>query len=168
MNTNELFSRLTNDAAYLIDEAQALMLVIDVVPVAEKRGGIESMLDMIYLIDHAQQTYYRPLIEKIFSLPDPNAATQDFRKTVDYDAQLHESPAAVLKSIIENRRSFVDYLKAIGQDHILKTGIINSEEQSIAGLLQEMIAFERQQLKLVAERVLSIDRSKQEQGKPGL
>lgn len=168
MNTTEQFSRLKDDVAYLIDEAQALIMVIDVVPAAEKRGGIESMLDMIYLIDHAQQTYYRPLIEQIFSLPEVKTDTADFRKTVDYSSQTYESAAALLQKLIGNRRTLVEYLEAAGEKSLLKTGHINGAERSIADLLLEMVAFERQQLKLVAERVLSIDRSKQNQGMPRL
>lgn len=168
MNTKELFNRLTDDVAYLIDEAQALILVIDVVPVTEKRGGIESMLDMIYLIDHAQLTYYRPLTEQIFSLPKVKTEAADFRKTVDFDAQTYESPAKVLQELIQNRKAFVAYLQAAGEESITKTGLINGQERSIADLLNEMVAFERQQLKQLAERVLSIDRSKQNQGMPRL
>lgn len=168
MNTTEQFRSLIDDVAYLTDEAQALIKVIDVVPAAEKRGGLESMLDMLYLIDHAQLTYYRPLIEQVFSLPEVKTEAADFRKTIDLSKQTYGSAASLLQGMIENRRKLVKYLEAAGHDSLLKSGQINGAERSIADLLQEMVAFERQQLKLVAERVMAIDRSKQPQGKPGL
>ncbi|AXJ01490.1 hypothetical protein CYPRO_2243 [Cyclonatronum proteinivorum] len=166
MNTTEQFSRITDDIAYLVDEAEALTLVIDVVPATEKSSGITSILDMIYLIDHAQLTYFRPLVEQLFSLPKVQASLPDFRTTADFSSIQHESTEAVLKNLIRNRKSFVAYLQAAGQDCIEKAGEINGQTRTIADVLQEMIVFERQQLKLVAERVLAIDRSNQNKGKP--
>lgn len=159
--------RILSDVEYLIDEAEALTSVIDAVPVGEKAAGVESMLDMMALIDHAQLQYYRPLIESLYSVPDFESAPKDFRSS--YKDELNrqqvspdttpdkERVRSLLKSIAGNRRELLQFVNKLPLDDLRQTGKINGENKSIADLLEDMVVFERSQLKAVAERVLALD-----------
>lgn len=65
--TQDQVNRLLDDAAYLQDEAEALKYVIEQVPYSDVPPEGKSIYAMLELLDHAQVSYYRPLIERIFS-----------------------------------------------------------------------------------------------------
>lgn len=156
--------RILGDVEYLIDEAEALIYVIDGVPVAEKAAGVESMMEMMALIDHAQISYYRPLIERIYSVPKVDERPADFRETFK---QQNESSAdsedekeqvqELLQSIAKNRRGLLTFVNKLPLTELRQQGNINGVTRSIADLLEEMVNFERQQLKQIAERILTLD-----------
>ena len=64
MITNEQILSLVNDVAYLEHEAEALKYVIDTVPYMEKpaKNG-SSIVETLLFLDHAQQEYFRKVIE---------------------------------------------------------------------------------------------------------
>lgn len=164
--TDEHLKSIIGDAAYLIDEAEALIYVIDSVPVSEKTGGIESIIEMIALIDHAQQTHYRPLCERLFSVPNVDEQIGDFKTSFKLLEVEAANPKLILERIAENRTDFVSFVEKLPLNDLKISGLINGEPQTIAGLLSEMVEFERKQLKTVAERVLSIDNSLTQSRKP--
>ena len=163
-HTDDHLKRILGDVEYLIDEAEALSYVIDAVPVGEKAAGVESMMEMLALIDHAQLSYYRPLIEQLYSVPEVDEHPQDFRSSFK---QLNETNAApgndkqevkeLLRQIAENRRGLLTFVQELPLRDLRVQGSINGTSQSIADLLEEMVIFERKQLKSIAERILSLD-----------
>lgn len=163
---DEKIKSIISDAAYLVDEAEALIYVIDSVPVSEKTPGMESIIEMIALIDHAQQTYYRPLCEHLFSVPNMDEKPEDFKSSFKLTEDEAEKPKEVLKRISQNRASLMAFISKIPFEDLRIKGKINGKERTIAGLLEEMVVFERKQLKLVAERVLAIDNSLNQSRKP--
>lgn len=163
--TDEHLKRILSDVEYLIDEAEALTYVIDAVPVGEKAAGVESMMEMLQLIDHAQLSYYRPLIERLYSVPRVDEQPRDFRNSFE-DIKKQSGPApenekkevkALLKTIAANRRNLLEFVNKLPVEDLRQYGQINGRQQSIADLLEEMVVFERKQLKNIAERILSLD-----------
>jgi len=155
--SDEHLKSLISDASYLVDEAEALTYVIGSVPVSEKTAGIDSILEMIAIIDHAQQTYYRPLAERLFSVPNVNTQATDFRTTFALDETEANDPVRVLKRIAKHRVGFMNFISKLPLRDLRTEGKVNGKSCTIASLLEEMVNFERKQLKLVAERILSID-----------
>lgn len=151
------FKKMVDDAAYLQDEVEALKYVINSVPYDEKPGGKPSILEMVAIIDHAQQNHFRLVIEKIMtgrtaSVPDQ----EDFRKSFS-PAQIEgKSVDRVLEKIIKHRAAIISMLGKVSPADLQKTVSIRGKEKNIHGLLEEMIQFERSQLRQVAERVLTI------------
>ncbi len=165
--TNEELKRIKEDAAYLIDEAEALTYVIDSVPATDKAGGIDSITEMIALIDHAQQTYYRPACERLYSVPNVDEKLRDFRETFSAGTYDTGNAEKLLRGITKNRAGFMDFINKLPLEDLQQKGQINGEEACIASLLEEMIVFERRQLRDVAERILSIDKNLNKSQKNG-
>ncbi len=165
--TDDHLSRIKDDAAYLIDEAEALSYVIDSVPTADKAQGIKSIAEMIALIDHAQQSYYRPACERLYSVPEVNEKLTDFNATFDAGMYETDDTGKLLSHISRNRTGFLNFINELQNDELRHTGTVNGEEVSIAGLLEEMVTFERRQLREVAERILAIDKNINKSQKPG-
>jgi hypothetical protein len=158
MGTNrDSIQALLEDTAYLIDETEALGYVIETVPVYEKPTGSHSILEMIALIDYAQSFYFKPIVERLFTEAKPNISVDDFRKSFDSDKYSSEKISDVLKKMGKNRAALVIYLKKLPESSFYEKGIVNGKEQTIAGIINDMVKFERNQLRLVAERVLAID-----------
>ncbi|MCH8556322.1 MAG: hypothetical protein LAT84_00810 [Balneolia bacterium] len=164
--SDDQIKSIISDADYLVDEAEALIYVIDNVPVSEKAPGMESIIELIALIDHAQQTYYRPLSEHLFSVPNMDEKPGDFKSSFKLSDDEAAKPKEILKRISKNRASFIAFISKIPVDDLRIKGRINGQEMTIARLLEEMVIFERKQLKLVAERVLAIDNSLNQSRKP--
>lgn len=165
-HSEENLKHILSDVEYLIDEAEALTYVIDAVPVGEKAAGVESMMEMMALIDHAQLYYYRPLIEKLYSVPDVDEQPRDFHATFKERTPQTTEPVPgdekeevqkLLKAIADNRRGLLEFVNKLPTAELRQQGKINGSPKSIADLLEEMVIFERQQLKGVAERILSLD-----------
>lgn len=143
-----------NDVAYLIDEIEALHYVVDAVPVHDRPGDSLSIAELIRMIDFGQLSYFRPEIETILDSGKSNGKVNllhievDFRKDrLDIDEERKKGINAYLRKIIKNRASLISFIESkqtYGSD--------------LYNLLTHMVQFERNLLKQVAERVLSIKR----------
>ncbi|MEX0772053.1 MAG: hypothetical protein WD038_02740 [Balneolales bacterium] len=159
MQDDQDLEKLFDDAAYLQDELTALKLVISAVPHSEKPLGQESIKEMIILIDHAQTTYYSPVISRIFSEAKPVLNDIDnFNTTFSPLSEENDlKPDEIINMTIKNRTALLDKLKQMPEEDLQRTALLKGNETSIAELLNEMIGFERNKLKEIAERVLIID-----------
>ncbi len=158
--STERINNVLQDAAYLTDEAEALKYVISAIPVNEKPPGGASVFEMLAIIDHAQISYYRPLIEQILVKPGSSTNVQHFEKTFDPEKYEAGNTDKLLGKMSKNRVSFITYLKKMAVSDLQKKGEVNGSTRSCAQLLEEMTQFERQQLRKIADRVLSIDKKK--------
>ncbi|MFU8860725.1 MAG: hypothetical protein ACNA8K_09890 [Cyclonatronaceae bacterium] len=151
------FKKMVDDAAYLQDEVEALKYVIKSVPYEEKPGGKFSILEMVALIDHAQQNHFRLAIEKILTGRTQSALDQeDYRKSFSPSQIEGKSADRVLEKIIKHRAAIISMLGRVVPADLHKTVSIRGKEKNIHDLLEEMLQFERSQLRQVAERVLTI------------
>lgn len=151
--------RLLDDAAYLQEEAEALKYVIIHVPYADRPPSGESILEMLARIDFAQNQIYRPAIERIIQeaqtpdLTHLDEAWQHF--SFDHENQTHADP--VLDAIISNRSSLMQMLRNIQATDWQRHGIWHGRNKTLAEWVEDMVAFDRQQLKNVADQVMTID-----------
>ncbi|HKJ31620.1 MAG TPA: hypothetical protein VKA34_07320 [Balneolales bacterium] len=152
------------DATYLQDEIEALKYVIQEVPFDEKPGGVESIIEMIALIDHAQLQFYRPILEEIKSnnRPDFKKINPDFKNTFEFEMKEGESVEKVLDRIIKHRAALINIANSIPVITWQKKVTINHRDKSLFQIMQEMIQFERAQLKKVADRVMALGKEKQQ------
>src|SRR5690625_6506754 len=65
--TKQTLDNFVQDAAYLADEAEALKVVIESVPYAVTPEGGMSIFNKLRLINHAQHSYFRRVMESVFS-----------------------------------------------------------------------------------------------------
>jgi metal-responsive CopG/Arc/MetJ family transcriptional regulator len=153
----DLLNKLVDDASYLQDEVEALKYVINSVPYDEKPGGKPSILEMVALIDHAQQSYFRVAISLILEKKtEQSDEPGDYRKTFDSTELETKSVEKVLNKIIKHRASIVSMLKKMTSRDLERSILIRGKQKSIQNLIEEMLQLERVQLRQVAERVLTI------------
>ncbi len=163
MITNEQISSLVNDVAYLEHEAEALKYVIDTVPYMEKPAkDSSSIVETLFFLDHAQQEYYRKVIEStLFShrpininayLEPLETFEMDNEKAKDVQKVLHKiaKHRAAIIMMIENR-PIVDWERTIakGRDSI-----------TLFSFVQSMVRKERVILKEIADLILSFQNKK--------
>lgn len=163
----ENLEHLREDAAYLQDEIEALKYVIHNVPFDEKPGGTESILEMVALIDHAQVVYYRPVLEQYKSKSDSDLV--DIKRNFDQSFKLElkegDTVETVLNRIIKHRAALLNLASQIPAIQWQKKIITDRKKKSLFEIFEEMVHFERQQLKKVADRVMSIERETPGPGK---
>lgn len=161
--TQEQFKALLEDARYLQDESEALMYIIDEVPYSEVPSGGLSIIQMLALIDHAQQNYYRPLIEKSFSSPRvlqlKNFETYD--QTFEFDEE-EKDVQKILRKLSKHRAAILnlfDKIPLIDWERALKTS--SGKTISLYDFANQMIQNERRILKQIADLVLIYQNTKQ-------
>jgi len=145
---------ILDDASYLIDEMEALSLVIKAIPITERPAGSYSVLEYIGAIDYAQKTYYHEIIR--LSISEKNIDVKSHNSTFNPDLVSKEA-SEVIESLIQNRNELVSFLKSLQEIHWETSFTLNSENTTILELLTEMIQFERATLREIADRVLAID-----------
>lgn len=156
--TRESVDSLINDALYLQDELEALKYVISTVPYSEKPAGQLSILEMIAMIKHGQSVFYRPAAENYSSAGRRvSKVDEDFKNSFNNEEFADIDVDHLINKIIKHRVSFVNYLKEVPINHWENTLSIRGQEKTLFKLIQEMITFERGQLKSVAERVLTME-----------
>lgn len=161
--TQEKFDKLVEDASYLQDEAEALKYVIDEVPYGETPPGGQSIIEMLLLIDHAQLSYYRPVLEKAFNDPRPTHLKDFdyFEESFVLDPGKAENIQNVLSKIAKHRAGLVNVIKNIPlidwESKIYK----DNKELTLFDFVRQMIRFERSKLKEIADLVLVFDQEKQ-------
>ncbi len=143
---------LLDDASYLGDELEALKFVIESVPYREKPYGEQSILEMIAVIDHAQEHIYRPVFEQA-------AKSKTIHETVTADFRFNQdkvtSVTKFLDSIIGHRAALMKTINNIHED--TWNDQLKDDGLKVLDLLSNMIDNERDQLRKVAERVMALN-----------
>ena len=144
--------QLLDDASYLEDELEALKFVIESVPYRDKPLGEYSILELIALVDYAQEQIYRPLFElaaqnkQLHPKEKPEFAFKQDKVT---------SVNKFLDSIIGHRVSLMKTVNNIHSEE-WKEPVVG-RDITLLDLLDNMIDNEREQLRKVAERVMTMD-----------
>lgn len=148
-------NQLIEDASYLQDEADAMQYVIDNVPYNESAPGKRSIAELLLLIDHAQITYYRPIIEETVAGKRPTHLENftHFKESFEYEDEV-EDIQKVLRKISKHRAGLVNAIKNISL--IDWESVIYKDNQQILlfDFAQKMIRFERAKLKEIANQVM--------------
>lgn len=160
--SREEVNRLIEDAAYLQDEADALQYVIDSVPYDQSPPGKQSIGEILLLIDHAQTSYYRPILEEAVSSKRPthiNSYTH-FKESFDFDGDI-KNIQKILRKVSKHRAGVVNAIKNVSLID-WETTIYNGDQQILLiHFMQQMIRFERGMLKDIASQVMEYSKEKE-------
>lgn len=161
--TQEQLDTLVEDAAYLEDEAEALKYVIENVPYTESPPEGMSIAEMLLLIDHAQLSYYRPILEKAFKSPRPTRLSDfdHFRDTFEVDEEKLENIQKLLTKLAKHRAGVVNVIKNIPLIDWEITIYDGDKEITLFEFTRDMIRFDRSMLKEIADLVMVFEQEKQ-------
>ncbi|NIT56679.1 MAG: hypothetical protein GWN00_10730 [Aliifodinibius sp.] len=162
--SQEDLDRLVDDASYLQDEAEAMQYVIDEVPYSKAPPEGRSIAEMLLLIDHAQLSYYRPIMEEAIDNPRPTHLENftHFKENFEKDEEKLENVHKILKKIAKHR-GLVNAIKNISLID-WETVIYKDNQQIILfDFMQEMIRFERGILRDIADQVRIHNQDKKQQ-----
>jgi hypothetical protein len=159
--TIEDVKQIMEDARYLQDEIEALKYVIHDVPYDDKPAdGEYSILEMVGMIDHAQVAFYRPAMEEIIKHPAPEVSVStDYESSFKLRKDENDTVDTILNRIIKHRAAFLNFMSKIKPLEWERSGFIGGKRRSVYSLLNELVNFERDQLKKVAERVMTLNRN---------
>jgi len=152
------------DVAYLKQEVSALKTVIEEVPYDESPPGGLSIMGILSLIDRGQTTFYKPVLEQVFTATgsiDAANFKQDFETSFEYNTEDAPKIQTILDDLIEHREELINIIKKIPLSDWDKIIYINDSQINIAGFLESMIQFERSKLKDIADRVMVIGQQQQ-------
>lgn len=154
--TQDQLDELVEDASYLQDEAEALQYVIDTIPYDDSPPDGSSIAEMLLLIDHAQLSYYRPILENTVQNPRPTHIDKfdHFRDTFEADPEDVEDIHNTLKKIAKHRAGLVNVINNISLIDWETIIYRNGQELLLFDFIQEMIQFERSKLKQIADQVM--------------
>lgn len=156
---------LIDNVAYLEHEAEALKYVIESVPYNEEPPSGRSIVDTLLYLDHAQQEYYRPVIENVFKSVRPVNLNmfENPSDTFEADEELAKDIQKVLYKISKHRVALLNLLKNVK--------LIDWEREITSGrsvitlydFVNDMVLKERNTLKEIANLVLTYQNGKQVQ-----
>ena len=129
--TQTQVNSLIEDIAYLEHEADALKYVIENVPYSQKPPAGRSIIETLLFLDHAQQEYYRKVIEDVFQSTRPinlNSYT-DPEETFEVDKDDSKDVQKVLYKERKVRSLFIRFCQRDG-----KSGEEGSERNCGPGL----------------------------------
>lgn len=160
--SQEEVNRLIEDAAYLQDEADALQYVIESVPYEQSPPGQRSIGEILLLIDHAQTSYYRPILEDAVNSKRPTNLDKftHFKESFEFDGEI-EDIQKILRKISKHRAGVVNAIKNVPLID-WETTIYNDDQQFLLfHFMQQMIRFERDILKDIAGQVMEYSKEKE-------
>lgn len=151
------------DVAYLQDEAEALRYVIESVPYTQSPPDQPSIAEMLLTIDYAQNAYYRPVLEKSkeSNRPVRPGRRDEVMNDFEMDEEKAEDIQAVLRKLAKHRAGLVNLIKRIPLIDWKKTVAREGEELSLADFVREMVRYERDRLKDIADQVMMFNRDRQ-------
>lgn len=163
--SQEELDRLVDDASYLQDEAEAMQYVIDSVPYDKTPPGGRSIAEMLLLIDHAQLSYYRPILEDAVDSPRPTHLDKftHYKEDFDPDEEKLKDIQKILRKIAKHRAGLVNAVKNIPLIDWETVVYKNDRQILLYDVMQEMIRFERGVLKDIADQVRVYNQEKQQQ-----
>lgn len=161
--TQEDIDRLVEDASYLQDEAEAMKYVIEGVPYSETPPGKRSIVEMLLLIDHAQLSYFRPILEEAWKNPRPTRLDQynSFEDTFELDEEKAADIQKVLNKIIKHRAGLINVIKNIPLIDWETTIYDGEKDITLYHFMLQMITYERRKLKEIADLVMIFNQEKQ-------
>lgn len=163
--TQEDLDQLVDDASYLQDEAEALKYVIEDVPYNESPPDKQSIAEMLLLIDHAQLSYYRPILEDAFKNPRPTHLENydDFRETFEVDEDKLKDIQKLLSKLAKHRAGLVNVIKNIPLIDWETVIYKDNRELFLYDFVRQMIRFDRAMLKEIADQVMVFNQDRQTQ-----
>jgi len=163
--TREQVDQLIEDASYLQDEAEALKYVIEEVPYSETPPEGYSIAEKLLLLDHAQLSYYRPILEDTVQNPRPTRLDhyEDFRESFQSDEEKINDIQKLLSKIVKHRAGIVNAINNISLIDWEKAIYKNDKEILLFDFIHEMIRFDRSVLKEIADQVLVYRQDKEAQ-----
>lgn len=161
--SQEQHDALVEDASYLQDEAEAMQYVIDNVPYDKSPPEGRSIAEMLLLIDHAQLSYYRPILEKAIDDPRPTHLDNftHFRKDFEADEEKMKDIQKILRKIAKHRAGLVNVIDNMSLIDWETKVYRNDQQVLLFDFMQEMIRFERGILKDIADQVRVYNQEKQ-------
>lgn len=165
--TQEQLEQLIEDASYLQDEAEALKYVIDEVPYEEKPPEGRSIAEMLLLIDHAQLSYYRPILKNAVNNTRPTHLNQyeNFEETFEPDKEKIKNIQKLLSKLSKHRAGVINTIKNISLIDWETVVYDNNQQILLFDFIQQMIRFDRKQLKEIADLVMLYTNEKQNKRK---
>lgn len=154
---------LIDDIAYLEHESEALKYVIDSVPYNEAPPEGRSIAEILLFLDHAQQSYYRKVVEDAVQNMRPinlNAYTKP-NASFEKDKALTDNIQKLLYKLSKHRAAFINSIKSIqliDWEREVKQG---RESITLYEFLNQMVRKERSTLKEIADLVLTYQKAKQ-------
>ncbi len=163
--SQEELDRLVDDASYLQDEAEAMQYVIDDVPYSKTPPEGRSIAEMLLLIDHAQLSYYRPIMEEAIDSPRPTHLENytHFEEDFEKDEEKLEDVHKILKKIAKHRAGLVNAIKNVPLIDWETVVYRNDKQLILFDFMKEMIRFERGILKDIADQVRVYNQEKKQQ-----
>ncbi|MAL16397.1 MAG: hypothetical protein CL670_10530 [Balneola sp.] len=156
---------LIDDVAYLEHEAEALKYVIDSVPYSEAPPEGRSIAEILMFLDHAQQNYYRKVIEDAFKNARPinlNAYVEP-EETFEKDEDLAKDIQKLLYKISKHRVALLNLIKNIPVIDWEREITKGRHSISLFEFANQMVRNERSTLKEIADLVMTYQQSKQMQ-----
>lgn len=155
--SQEQLDQLVDDASYLQDEAEALQYVIENVPYKESPPGGQSIAEMLLLIDHAQLSYYRPILEEIIKSSRPINLNrfEDYRDTFEPDEDKLNDIQKILSKIAKHRAGLINAIRRIPLIDWEAVVYDGDKEFTLFDFIQGMVKTDRAQLKEIADRVMA-------------
>lgn len=156
---------LVDDVAYVEHEAEALKYVIDEVPYSETPPGGRSIVQILMFLDHAQQHYYRKVIEDAFKRVRPinlNAYIEP-DETFEPDLDLAKDIQKVLYKISKHRVALLNTIKNIQLIDWEREISKGRQTLTLYEFTSQMVRKERSTLKEIADLVMAYQNSKQMQ-----
>ncbi|SMO37162.1 hypothetical protein [Gracilimonas mengyeensis] len=156
---------LIDDVAYLEHEAEALKYVIESVPYDESPEGGRSISEILLYLDHAQQNYYRRVIEDAFKSVRPinlNAYSRP-EDTFEVDEDLLKDIQKLLYKISKHRVALLNLIKNIQLIDWEREISRGKETLTLYEFVNQMVRKERSTLKEIADLVMAYQNSKQVQ-----
>jgi hypothetical protein len=156
---------LIDDVAYLEHEAEALKYVIDSVPYDQTPPGGRSIAEILMFLDHAQQSYYRKVIEDAFKSVRPINLNGyiDPEETFEVDEELSKDIQKLLYKISKHRVALLNLIKNIQLIDWEREISKGRETISLYDFTSQMVRKERSTLKEIADLVLTYQQSRQAQ-----
>lgn len=163
--SQEELDKLVDDASYLQDEAEAMLYVIEDIPYDESPPDSKSVSEMLLLIDHAQITYYRPILEEAIDDPRPTHLDDytHFRDSFEVDEERLKNVQKTLKKIAKHRAGLVNVIKNIPLIDWETMLYRDNQKVLLFDFMKEMIRFERNVLKDIADQVMVYNQEKERQ-----
>jgi hypothetical protein len=156
-----VYEQSVSDTAWLLDELARLKSIILDVPYSERPMGQDSVLDMLSRIGQATDEFFLPVLENLaradaetdihqWSVRDLNARYEKAQSPVD-------DPELLMDGLISSKKRILQMLKGLDSRLIQKKIVFRDGEDSVPELVARMNGFDRKQLKVIAERMLSMD-----------
>lgn len=155
--TKEHVSQLSQQAGILLDEIEALKYSLtDISFDSKEEGERYSLIELVCLLDYAQETYYKPIIESLMKKDRPRASRlENYETTFVYEADSEKTHEELLNKVIKHRAALINFLSRLSPIDWDRSIYVNSTRKTIYDLVTEMTEFDKRQLKTIADRVMA-------------